>query len=122
MSDTPPPAGPHKSTVAFSMFMIALGGIAYLASGMESMTALIPAFIGVPILLCGLLAAKARKPALWAALVLSVLAFVAPLVRIIPTAMSGELSVGFALASQLILMALAAILSLVLMASIRRPA
>ncbi len=118
---TPQP-GPHKPTISIAIAMILLGAAVYLATGMESVTALIPSFIGVPILLCGLLAAKARTPALVAALVFNVLGFLGPLGRIIPTAAKGELSIGPAFASQLVFMALAGILAVVLVLAIRRPA
>ena len=119
---TRPPAGPHKPTVAFAIAMILLGVITYLGTGMGSMTALIPAFVGIPILLMGLLAAKARKPALLIALVLAVLGFIGPLGRIVPLAMKGELGLSVAFMGQLIFMGLAAVLVFVLIPAIRRPA
>ena len=72
-------------------------------------------------LICGLLAAKARRPALIAALVLSILGFLGPLGRIIPTAAKGELALNPAFASQLVFMGLTGILAVVLILAIRRP-
>jgi hypothetical protein len=115
-------AGPHKPTVTFAIAMILLGVVMYLGSGMGSVTALIPAFVGIPILLMGLLAAKVRKPALIAALILAVLGFLGPFGRIIPLAMKGELGLSVAFGGQLIFMGLAAVLAFVLIAAIRKPA
>lgn len=42
--------------IVFGLILDAMGLGAYLASGAKSITALIPAFFGTPILLCGLLA------------------------------------------------------------------
>ena len=50
-----------KLTVFYALLLIALGVGGYFASGQASVTALIPAFIGAPILLCGLVAQA--KPA-----------------------------------------------------------
>lgn len=46
-------------TIALAGVLIVLGVVAYLASGMASVTALIPSFAGGAFLLCGLLACKA---------------------------------------------------------------
>ncbi len=42
--------------IVFGLILDAMGLGAYLASGAKSITALIPAFFGTPILVCGLLA------------------------------------------------------------------
>jgi hypothetical protein len=42
--------------IVFGLILDAMGVGAYLASGAKSVTALIPAFFGTPILVCGLLA------------------------------------------------------------------
>jgi len=42
--------------IVFGLILDAIGLTAYFASGAHSITALIPAFLGTPILLCGLLA------------------------------------------------------------------
>jgi hypothetical protein len=49
-----------KVTIVFALLLIALGGGLYVGSGMESVTALIPAFFGVVFLILGLVA---RNPA-----------------------------------------------------------
>ena len=43
-----------RLTVAFGAALILIGVITYFATGQESVTALIPAFIGGPVLLAGL--------------------------------------------------------------------
>lgn len=45
---------------AGALLLLGLG--AYLGTGAESVTALIPAFLGIPILICGLVALKTGKP------------------------------------------------------------
>lgn len=45
-----------KLTIFYALLLIALGVGGYFASGQASVTALIPSFIGAPILLCGLIA------------------------------------------------------------------
>lgn len=112
----------HRPTIGFALAMILLGVLAYLGTGRESMTAMIPTFIGTLILLAGIAAAKARTPALIAALVLAALGFLGPLGRVVPAAMSGELVMGAALASQLVFMALCVALAVSLVMAIRRPA
>jgi ABC-type antimicrobial peptide transport system permease subunit len=97
----------HKPTLIVGALMIVLGIGAYLLTGRESVTAMIPTFVGVPILLCGVLAAKAWKPALIASVVLAVLAALGPLGRVIPAAIGGELEVNAALVTQVIFVALA---------------
>ena len=66
-----------KITVGFGLVLIALGLGAYFGTGRESVTALIPAFFGVPLLLLGLVAAaeRMRKPAMHIAAVLGLLGF-----------------------------------------------
>ena len=45
-------------TLVLGLILIGLGGYGYGLSESKSMTALIPAFIGLPILICGFLALK----------------------------------------------------------------
>lgn len=45
-----------KLTIFYAILLIAMGVGGYFGSGMASATALIPAFIGLPILLCGIVA------------------------------------------------------------------
>ena len=83
-----------RTAMTFGVLLILLGLIAYLGTGQESVTALIPAFFGVPLLLLGWLARteSRRKHALHAAAVLAALGL-AGSVRGLPQAwqlMSGD--------------------------------
>jgi uncharacterized membrane protein len=62
-------------TIALGAGLIALGVIAYFATGRDSLTALLPAVLGVPILVLGVLAMREnmRRHAIHAALVLALL-------------------------------------------------
>lgn len=74
------------------MVLVGIGLAGYGLSDAPSKTALIPAFFGMPVIICGALALKERflKHAMHVAAVLGVLGFLAPLGRIIPTAVRGE--------------------------------
>ena len=65
-----------KLAIAYGVVLIALGLGGYFASGRVSVTALIPAFFGIPILGCGALALREgiRKHAMHAAAALGTLA------------------------------------------------
>jgi hypothetical protein len=67
---------PFRS-ILIGVILTLLGFISYLASGGESWTALIPAFIGIPMILLGYVAKKesARKHAMHAALGLAMIGF-----------------------------------------------
>lgn len=82
-------------TMAIGAILTALGVIAYVATGATSVTALIPAFVGVLLLVC---AALARKPALHrhsihAALVIALLGAAGSLMNVVKI---GELLAGTA--------------------------
>jgi hypothetical protein len=66
-----------KPTIGFGVGLIVLGVVAYFGTGMASWTALIPAFGGIPLVICGLLALKEkfRKHAMHVAVVLAVIGF-----------------------------------------------
>src|SRR5690606_16578052 len=61
------------ATIGFGLAMIALGVIAYFASGQESWTALIPAIFGVVLAICGGIALKRPMPGVIAAVVVAAL-------------------------------------------------
>jgi hypothetical protein len=67
-----------KITIGFGIGLIALGLAGYLGTGLKSWTALIPAFVGLPLLLLGWLALqdKWRKHAMHAAAAVGLLAFI----------------------------------------------
>lgn len=65
-----------RITLLFALALIATGVGFYIGSGMASVTALIPAFIGIAMLICALIAMKgdnARKHAMHVVAVLSLL-------------------------------------------------
>jgi hypothetical protein len=64
-----------RFTVALAIALVVLGVGAYVLTSAASVTALIPAFVGVPLLACGILARSAtrRRPALVVALAVALL-------------------------------------------------
>ena len=62
-------------TLALALFLVAVGLVAYFATGRQSVTALIPAFLGAPLLLCALLGRRegTRHHAMHAAAVLALI-------------------------------------------------
>jgi uncharacterized membrane protein len=76
----------------FGVLLIALGVVGFIGGDMEHKTALIPAFVGLPILIASLIGFKESclKHAMHAAAVLGVLGFLGPLGRIIPQLTRGE--------------------------------
>jgi hypothetical protein len=82
-----------KIAIAFGALLTALGLVFYFATGMVSVTALIPAFVGVPLLLLGVAARGARegvrKHIMHAAAVLGLLGVVAPAIRLVRIGFGG---------------------------------
>ena len=77
----------HRIVVVFGILLIVLALIGYFVlaePGARNITALIPAGAGIPILVCGLIAAKpgARKHALHVAMVFALLGAIAPWMRL----------------------------------------
>jgi sulfite exporter TauE/SafE len=93
--------------IATGVLLILVGVGGYFAGGMASVTALIPAFAGLPILIFSAIAANPARKALGmhVAVVFGLLGFLAPLGRIIPVAIKGEFTLSLATGS-MILMAL----------------
>lgn len=85
-----------KATIGAGVALSILALGSYLGTGMASITALIPAFFGVPLILLGWLAAnnQRRKVMMHIAAGLGALGFLAPLGRIIPALGAFELSVA----------------------------
>ena len=81
-----------KLSIIMGLLMIFLGIGLYLGSGKASVTALIPAFIGFPILVCGILARdeKKRKAVAHIAVLFAVLGALAGFGRGIPQLIKGE--------------------------------
>ena len=83
-----------QSTLVYSIALILLGLIGYIITGMQSITALIPSFWGIIILLVFMLTKRMNKPTIlvWTLTVLGVIGFIAT-VNGIPkllTLISGE--------------------------------
>ena len=89
--------------IVTGLILIALGLIGYIGGGRVSVTALIPAFFGLPILLSSLLARSPEKRMLGMhiAVLFGLLGFIAPLGRIIPKAAKGEFELGLATGSMI---------------------
>jgi hypothetical protein len=66
-----------KITIGFSIALIVLGVASYVATGMRSMTALIPAMAGLLLMICGMIALKPsmRMHAMHGAVLIAVLGF-----------------------------------------------
>ncbi len=67
-----------RTTIVFGCVLIALGVGSYFGTGRASMTAMIPAFLGLPLLLLGVVALndRRRKHAMHAAVVVGLLGFI----------------------------------------------
>lgn len=75
-----------KITIGYAVLLIVIGVGFYAGTGRTSMTALIPAFFGLPIFICGLLALKDayRKHAMHLAVALGLFAFIGAAMRAVP--------------------------------------
>ena len=101
-----------KITIGLGCVLIALGLGGYVGTGRASVTALIPAFFGLPLLLLGLVALKERmrKHAMHAAALIALLGLVGSLFRIVKKLIVGEeLEVSTAVTMQLVMAALCAV-------------
>ena len=74
-----------KQTIGFGVILVLLGLGAYFGTGQVSVTAMIPAFFGLPLLILGVVALKesVRKHAMHVAALLGLVGLVAPLIRLI---------------------------------------
>lgn len=103
-----------RTTLNFALLLIALGVIAYFATGMVSMTALIPAFFGLPIAVCALAAARFGRAAFVVALFLCAVGTLGIIGRLIPMATRGELEFNAATMVQVVFALVAATLAVLL--------
>lgn len=80
-----------RITFVFAVIFIVLGVGAYLATGAESVTALIPSFIGVLLAICGAIGLKHLKHGMHAAAVVGLLGFLGTLPGLLklPVLLSG---------------------------------
>jgi uncharacterized membrane protein len=81
-------------TIVVGLILIALGLIGKFGTGTTSVTALIPAFFGLPILLLGALALKdsMRKHAMHLAVMIGLIGFVGGIVRAVQVLLKGEMT------------------------------
>ena len=81
-----------KTSLATGLVLVLLGAGSYFGTGRASVTALIPAFLGLPILICGLMARdeKKRMMAAHVAILFGVLGVLAGFGRGIPQLLNGK--------------------------------
>jgi len=102
-----------RITIGLSVLLLLLGAGTYLATGQQSVTALIPAFFGLPLLGLGLAALNVawRKHAMHAAAAIALLGFFGALARPVRKLLGGEsLEMSAALASQVVMASVCAAL------------
>jgi hypothetical protein len=81
------------TTRLFGLILIVLGVASYQLTGRTSMTAMIPAFFGVVLLACAMIARSsesARKHAMHAAVAVGLVGALASLARGVPAALGGD--------------------------------
>ncbi len=83
-----------RITIVAGMALTILAVTTYIGTGMASVTALIPAFFGVPLMLLGWLAQRGQRRSIMMHIAagLGALGFLAPLSRILPSLGAFELS------------------------------
>lgn len=81
-----------KLTIVYGVVFILMGLYGYFGISSESITALIPAFFGIPMLIFGWIALNEKylKHAMHGAAVLMLLGFIGTAIRIIPILFSSE--------------------------------
>lgn len=92
-----------STTRLFGLILIVLGVASYVLTDRTSVTALIPAFFGVVLVICALVARSsesARKHAMHAAVAVGLIGAIAALARGVPAALGAD-SVGPAVMAQL---------------------
>lgn len=102
-----------RITILIGVLLLLLGLGVYAATGMKSVTALIPAFFGLPLLVLGLLALRDawRKHAMHAAALVALLGFLGALARPLQLVVSGRpLVVSAPLVSQFLMAILCGLL------------
>lgn len=75
-----------RLTFVLGAILTVLGVVAYVATGMQSWTALIPSIVGILLLVCGAIAARgeaARKHAIHAALAIALLGALGSLMQVV---------------------------------------
>lgn len=92
-----------KKGITTAVILILIGVAGYLLAEKKSVTAFIPAFAGVPILLSSLIGFKNLKLGMHLAAVFGLLGFIAPLGRLIPVILKGEFALNLASGSQILM-------------------
>jgi hypothetical protein len=82
-------------TIVFGILLIVLGIIGFVGTGSQHPTALIPAFFGLPIAICGIIALNpaAKKHAMHIAVLVGAIGLIGSLVmiiKVIPTLLRGQ--------------------------------
>lgn len=97
-----------KVAIAYGGLLIALGLVGFLGFG-RSVTALIPAFLGAPIAICGGIALKHawRKHAMHVAVLLALLGLIGVCVRFVPSVLAGKSGAPVVLQGLFVLLTLA---------------
>ena len=92
-----------KIGIITGALLVVIALVGYFGSGMQSITALIPSFFGVPIILASAVALKPEKLKLGMhiAAVFGLLGFLAPMGRVIPKILKGEFALNMASVSML---------------------
>lgn len=93
-------------TIAVGVILILLGVVGYFGTGMVSITAMIPTFFGLPILILGLLSRneKLKMHAMHGAVLLALIGFIGSAMRGFPKLFSGnEDAVSTAVIMQLVM-------------------
>lgn len=94
-----------QTTVGFGALLILLGAISYIGTGHQHPTALIPAWFGIALCLCGVLAKteNTRRRMLWmhVAVTLGLLGFLGAASRIVTVLIKGATIDKIAVGSQL---------------------
>lgn len=90
-----------KEGIITSVILIIIGIGGYIAGGAASVTALIPAIFGVLIFISALVAKKNLKAGMHMAAFFGLLGFIAPLGRLIPSAIKDGITVNLPFLSQL---------------------
>jgi len=101
-------------TILVGLILCGLGVGSYFGTGRTSVTALIPAFFGLPILIAGVIALKpaARKHAMHAVAVLALLGFIGSAARAIPALFKADGEISTAIYMQLAMAVLCLILEI----------